>query len=465
MMSISAAEPSHPVVFSTQSPYPLPSQKFMIPASWRRYQLSQLVNKALSLPKPVPFDFLVRGEILRGTLGEWCSEKGVGEEETLEIEYFESVMPPQKMTTLSHEDWVSSISCQIAGYFLTASYDGHIRAFDYSQKLLHTTAAHTTPITSICIVLSPSTPDAHLIASASHDLSARLTKLTLPSTSDASSQLQTHTVASLHLHTAPLSSVSASRSGSHILTSSWDGLIGLWDTTVPETDEIPLEDITQIGGDRKKRRKVDGGEDVQRPRRKAPQAVLKSHTARASKVAFGREPTSEKAYSCGFDSTVRTWDVENGVCTNTITASSKPFLDLALTRSGNSALVASTDRTVSQYDLRASTSSVSTPSTATLQHSSTPSSIAVPPPPSSGSSASPSSSLEHQLITGAYDGVVRLWDLRSTRSAVTSFKVWEGKDTGKKILSVDWAQGVVGIGGEGGVEVWRVGQGERAFPT
>lgn len=67
------------MVFTTQTAYPLPSQKFMIPASWRRYQLSQLVNKALSLAKPIPFDFLVRGEILRTSLGEWCAEKGVGE--------------------------------------------------------------------------------------------------------------------------------------------------------------------------------------------------------------------------------------------------------------------------------------------------------------------------------------------------------------------------------------------------
>ena len=51
----------------------------MIPATWKRYQLSQLVNKALSLTTPVPFDFLVRGEILRGTLAEWCREKGAGE--------------------------------------------------------------------------------------------------------------------------------------------------------------------------------------------------------------------------------------------------------------------------------------------------------------------------------------------------------------------------------------------------
>ena len=49
----------------------------MIPANWKRYQLSQLINKALSLPKPIPFDFLVRGEVLRTSLGEWCAEHGL----------------------------------------------------------------------------------------------------------------------------------------------------------------------------------------------------------------------------------------------------------------------------------------------------------------------------------------------------------------------------------------------------
>jgi ribosome biogenesis protein len=73
------------VVFTTQTPYPLPSQKYMIPTTWRRYHLSQLVNKALGLAKPVPFDFLVKGEILRTTIAEWCAEKGVGEVSCLSV--------------------------------------------------------------------------------------------------------------------------------------------------------------------------------------------------------------------------------------------------------------------------------------------------------------------------------------------------------------------------------------------
>lgn len=68
---------------------------------------------------------------------------------------------------------------------------------------------------------------------------------------------------------------------------------------------------------------------------------------------------------------------------------------------------------------------------ASFVHVATPSCIAVD---SAGS---------HQVVTGAYDGVVRLWDLRSVKSALASFKAWEG---------------IVGVGGEGELEVWKVGE-------
>lgn len=67
-----------PVIFTTKTKYPLPTRKFMVPTTWKRYHLSQLVNKALSLATTTPFDFLIRGEILKTSLGDWCSENSVG---------------------------------------------------------------------------------------------------------------------------------------------------------------------------------------------------------------------------------------------------------------------------------------------------------------------------------------------------------------------------------------------------
>ncbi|KAH7883135.1 WD40-repeat-containing domain protein [Phlebopus sp. FC_14] len=408
-----------PVVFTTRTAYSLPAQKFMIPTNWKRYQLSQLINKALSLARPIPFDFLIHGEILRTSLGEWRLGKGIGEEDTLEIEYFESVLPPQRMATLPHEDWVSSISCRIPQYFLTSSYDGHVRIFDYSQKLVRDIPAHPAPITSVCLVPTPgATEDSLLIASASHDLTACLVKVSLepdaPSTSKA--------LASLHLHTLPLS------------------LIGFWDTTIPLEDEVMVE-----SGDRKKRRRVTGSQS-DHPKRKSPINVLRSHTGRVSRALFSPS-SSQKAYSCGFDSTVRAWDVELGICVHTINVPERPMLDLAVTQGGDIALASSTDRTVSIFDFRSSSLSSTS---GTLMHPTTPSCLVC------------ADSNKSQIITGSYDGTARLWDLRSTRGAVASFKAWDGS---MKILSVDWVGDVVGVAGEGGVEVWRVGQGDIMATT
>ncbi|KAF7304763.1 Microtubule binding protein [Mycena kentingensis (nom. inval.)] len=404
---------SQSAVFTTQTSYPLPPQSFFIPTSWSRYQLSQLVNKALSLQKPVPFDFLLRGDILKTSLAEWCTKNGVGEEETLEIEYIESVLPPQKMADLPHDEWVTSVSCKLEGHFLTAAYDGQLRAFNYAQKQTWSSAIHRAAITSFCIVPSA---EEHLVATTSHDLTAQLTRISL----DASEE--TKPLASLHLHTEPVSAIRANSDGSRLLTASWDGLVGLWSTEIPDTDEVPEPSAVE---QRKKRRKI---EDI-RPKRKAPLMLLKSHTGRVSGVVFDQE---DNAFSCGFDSTVRTWDLEHGVCTNTIPCSERPFLSLSASSSPSTVLAASTDRTVSQYDARESSPLASV----TMTHPSTPSSIAM----------SPSNS--HQVLTGGYDGVARIWDLRSVKTStpVASFKIWNND---QKILGVDWRVGMVAAGGRG----------------
>ena len=186
-----------------------------------------------------------------------------------------------------------------------------------SSRLLH-----PAPITGLSIISSSSNDEeeSHIIATSSHDLTAQISQFTTRpygmNVEDNTSSSKT--LASLHLHTGPVSSISSNSTGTHLLTSSWDGLIGFWDTSIPSSDEVP-EPISNER-DRKKRRKV---EDSSKPRRKAPLSVLKSHTARVSKVLFAPTSTDnngeeKKAYSCGFDSTVRVWDTEYGVCEHSI---------------------------------------------------------------------------------------------------------------------------------------------------
>lgn len=117
-------------------------------------------------------------------------------------------------------------------------------------------------------------------------------------------------------------------------------------------------------------------------------------------------------------------------------------MDLAISPDGRSALATSMDRTATLYDLRSAAERSISAVSASFLHPATPSCVAF-------------GQTGKQVVTGAYDGVVRVWDLRSTKSAVASFKVWDGN---KKVLDVDWKRGIVGVAGEGGLEIWKVGE-------
>jgi len=131
---------------------------------------------------------------------------------------------------------------------------------------------------------------------------------------------------------------------------------------------------------------------------------------------------------------------------------------LAQTADRSRILASSTDRFVAVYDLREAPSLSSPP---LLSHPALPSSVSTHPTDS------------NKAITGAYDGVVRIWDLRSTKSAITAFEMIgrsresrknvQPADRKTKIMSVDWGHEIIGAAGESGVEIWRVNvQGEAA---
>jgi ribosome biogenesis protein YTM1 len=113
-------------------------------------------------------------------------------------------------------------------------------------------------------------------------------------------------------------------------------------------------------------------------------------------------------------------------------------MDLAIFCNGNTVTVASTDRSVSAYDVRSSTTS-SLP-IVSFTHAALPSTIVAHP------------TNDQRILSGSYDGTVRVWDVRSPKAAVSTFKT----ERGGKILSVDWGQGVCALGSEDGVEVWKI---------
>lgn len=73
------------------------------------------------------------------------------------------------------------------------------------------------------------------------------------------------------------------------------------------------------------------------------------------------------------------------------------------------------------------------------------------------------SSSAHHLLTGAYDGALRVWDVRSPRAALARFEhvVNDKDDTPRKgkVLGVDWAHDLAACAGEVGFGLWRAGIG------
>lgn len=274
---------SHPVIFKTSTKHVLPPSRYLIPATWGRFQLSQLVNKALSLPTPTPFDFLINGELLHGTIKEWCEERGIQEEETLELEYFESLMPPKHLGSFEGDNWVGSIDCRLSGYadyfkyksfsnllrntlsfFLVGSYDSTAKIYDSSQRLVHTIGGHSGPVTSarwITPDLAAHSGGAKSLVTGSHDGTAMIVEII--NSERPKNEPSSNRLASLRLHSGPISSVVANQAGTHILTSGWDTLLGIFSAEVPEEDEVPEDASVQP---RKKRRKVTEKEN--RPKRK-----------------------------------------------------------------------------------------------------------------------------------------------------------------------------------------------------
>ena len=104
------------------------------PVSLKRYGLSEIVNHLLELPKSVPFDFLIDGELLRTTLQEYLTKKGLSSEAFLNVEYTRAVLPPSYLSSFDNEDWVSALDFG-SSYIYSGAYDGIVRTYNLSGKV------------------------------------------------------------------------------------------------------------------------------------------------------------------------------------------------------------------------------------------------------------------------------------------------------------------------------------------
>ncbi|WVQ97892.1 ribosome biogenesis protein YTM1 [Kwoniella sp. CBS 9459] len=478
--STSAAPKQLPInLFTRSQSDAIPSSTYFIPSEWRRFQLSELINKVLQNndehgKKPVPFEFLINGEVLRGSLENWVKKNRGGDEESqIDVEYVRSTMPPEEAGRVEVEDWVSGLSLERNGFILLSSYLSHLQILPKSATTpASSSALYTLPLptslgaTSCTWVSPPSQTQDILLAAGGVDRLVHVFNIPSLSPDSTSSPREVYT---LHGHTAPISSVIASSTGKEIVSGSWDGNVNFYilPTSEPTEHQLPAEPLSYLPGQgNKKRRKMEkdaGGRDPvegltdgdstgEGGWRRAPDGVMRGHQGRIGGLVWDKLDEG-RVWSTGWDGSVRGWDVDSGAAAVLRQGPmDKSGLCIDQFRANGTLATGNMDRTICLWDTRQATSLISL----TLPTSS--------PVPSL--KCHPTSSFT--LASATYSGVVQIWDVRSPKHALFSIsnttkssgekrKVTKnGKVLGERLLALDWDGETLVAGGEDGeVGIWR----------
>ncbi len=363
----------------------------------------------LDTPTPIPFDFLINGTFLRTTIEEYLTSSGLSSENTLNIQYVRSLIPPLFEASFEHDDWVSCVDVLsdtspanvwqpgsvLAGQerILSGSYDGLLRVWNKSGQTITISTSpslggHTSSIKAARF-LSPTQ-----IVSSGLDRTIRLWTY---SESEDHFSAELKPTLEMYGHKGSVESLAVHGPSSRILSASVDGSIGFWSSRKSDAPPAPSSLISS--GPSAKRRKLTTSTST--PQR-GPLSMISGHNAPATAVIFHPDDPTV-AYSASLDHMVKTLDLQTSTVVDTRTTS-HPLLSITSLPSLSSTHIlaaGSSARHVTLIDPRASST---TTAIMTLRgHTNKIVSLAPDPDSTWG------------LVSGSHDGTCRVWDLRSTR--------------------------------------------------
>ncbi|RKO93953.1 WD40-repeat-containing domain protein [Blyttiomyces helicus] len=401
-----------------QQKHAIPDTAILVPTRLRRFGLSEIINHLLDYAKPVPFEFLIGGKFLRSSLQTYLDSQSLSTENTLDVEYIESTLPPKHTASLQHDDWVASVEGhRRRPFFLTGSYDHFTRVWDRSGKCLAVLKAHEAAVKSIAWLPSEEGSDAVQCISGGQDQKIFGWEF-------APDQNTSRIMFECAGHTGSVDSLAVNPRGTHFASASWDGTVRVWTISL---DDIEEEDREAEQG-RKRRRTAGKAVPV-----KVSQSVstLEGHVGAASSVVYDQSSgVGDTLFTGGWDHSVRVWDVETGINTNTMNCER---VILSADHTANSSLIVTghADNAVRLWDPRAKDGLV-----VKLKLSSHTNWV---------SSVRWSPANLYTLVSGSYDSTVRVWDVRSSGPLHT---LGAATEVGQKVLSVDWVDDIILSGGE-----------------
>ncbi|ODV95244.1 hypothetical protein PACTADRAFT_49993 [Pachysolen tannophilus NRRL Y-2460] len=418
-----------------------------VPVSLKRFGLSEVVNHLLGNDlKQIPFDFLIEGDLLKSSIEEYLTVKGLSSETFLSLEYTRSVLPPSFLGSFSNEDWVSSIDLlptmetvnkiSSAAKIVSGSYDGIVRLYNLSGHVEKQFVGHSGQIKAVKFI-SPTR-----ILSAGNDRQIRLWKsklsgnthnhlqkenlnleLELEEEEDEENIEDGTTLAILEGHKAPVVSLDVNSKTNRILSASYDKAIGVWSTRHKEMTLVEAIQSNNLSTQSRKRQKL-ALKDSSIPR-KSPLSFLEGHSSPVEGVIFNPND-STVGYSCSQDHTIKTWDLVTSRCVDTRTTSYS-LLSITCLSKLNLILCGSSARHITQHDPRIN-SNVSS-NHQLVGHSN----FVV--------SLDPSPNNDYMFSSASHDGTVKVWDVRANKAMYTIFRENDNiKETKRKnkVFAVRW---------------------------
>ncbi|KAG2181779.1 hypothetical protein INT44_008594 [Umbelopsis vinacea] len=402
------------VRFTTQQQkYAITESAIFVPANFKRYGLSGIVNHLLGNDKPIPFDFLINGELLRTSLSQYLVANNVSSENVISIEYVESMLPPTPVSAFQHDDWISSVKGQQSSQlFLTGSYDSMVRLWNMSGECVATLEGHADAVKSVAF--GAATDNEVVVYSTSLDQTVMAWEYSLV---DSSYRV----LYQCKGHKGSVEAVAVDQSKKKFATASADATVKVWGVKDPSEEQS----IEILDTKNKKRRKTDNTENH---KTKTFCQTLNGHVGPITSVIFDNKD-SNIVYTGGWDHSIRSWDVEQQVNVTTKNCE-KVVLDVAQSNQSKMVATGHGDKIIRIWDPRADDAIAV--SMSLTGHTNWVSSV----------SWSPNS--EYTLCSGSYDSTVRVWDIRSKGSLFTI----QEEDKKDKIYSVHWDGDKILSGGE-----------------